>query len=336
MYLKNRDDVLSHAKAIAYEYKSNGLSLTIRQLYYQFVARGLMPSGQNHYKRVVDTLSKARYSGKLDNDLIEDRTRTVHQGDFTRNDDQVGPALQKAAQWVQQIPEWALARSRWYGQEKHVSVWVEKEALAGIFEPVCKSLGVSWLACKGCPSVSALWDWVKYSREHRQQTTYDKCHSSIILYFGDHDPTGFMIPRAAQDGIEKLQRSDQGLEWMDTEERENFEYEFADSFEYLDVHVERVALNMNQIRQYNPPPFWAKTSDTRFKGYVREHGTTDAWELDALDPKVLRSLINQEVEKHFDRDVYDENQTLIENQRQEMRDKMRDPKWIADALKGSA
>ena len=144
-----------------------------------------------------------------------------------------------------------------------------------------------------------------------------------------------MIPRAAQDGIEKLQRSDQGLEWMDKEERENFEYDFADSFEYLDVHVERVALNMNQIRQYNPPPFWAKTSDTRFKGYVREHGTTDAWELDALDPKVLRSLINQEVEKHFDRDVYDENQTLIENQRQEMRDKMRDPKWIADALGGS-
>jgi len=67
---------------------------------------------------------------------------------------------------------------------------------------------------------------------------------------------------------------------------------------------------------------------------VREHGTTDAWELDALDPTLLRSLIQQEVNKHFDEEVYEENQMLVEDLRSQMREKMRDPDWIASAMRG--
>lgn len=334
-YITHRDDLLRYAKQIAMQYRTQGLKLTVRQLYYQFVARGLLPSGQNEYKKIVDTLSKARYAGKFDNDLIEDRTRTVYQGDFTRNDHRVSPALDKAADYIRAIPEWTLARDRWYGQNTHVSVWVEKEALAGIFEPVCKSLGVSWLACKGCPSVSALWDWVKGARDAKDYGGGDyEFHQSVILYFGDHDPTGFMIPRAAHEGIEKLQRSDQDIEWMSKEEREEWEWEWEGSDEHLEVTVKRVALNMNQIRKYNPPPFWAKTSDTRYKGYVREHGTTDAWELDALDPSVLRALIQSEVNHYFDEEIHRMNNEFIEERRAQMRDKMSNPDWIASVLRG--
>jgi hypothetical protein len=327
-YLTNRTDVLNHAQQIAAQYQAQGLGLTVRQLYYQFVARGLLPSGQNEYKKIVDTLSKARYAGKFDNDLIEDRTRTVHKGSFTRNDDNVFRGLDSAAEWIRQMPNWALDRDRWYGQSTHVSVWVEKEALAGIFETTCNALGVSWLACKGCPSVSALWDWVKGARDAKQHGGGDQeWKESIILYFGDHDPTGFMIPRAAHEGIEKLQRA----ETKDMNEEELLDWE--DEKELM-VTVKRVALNMDQVQQYNPPPFWAKTSDTRYKGYVREHGTTDAWELDALDPPVLRSLIESEVNKHFDHEVYEENQEVIQDKRDEMREKMRSPEWIAEVLGG--
>ena len=143
-----------------------------------------------------------------------------------------------------------------------------------------------------------------------------------------------MIPRAAHEGIEKLQRSDQDIEWMSKEEREEWEWEWEGSDEHLEVTVKRVALNMNQIRKYNPPPFWAKTSDTRYKGYVREHGTTDAWELDALDPSVLRALIQSEVNHYFDEEIHRMNNEFIEERRAQMRDKMSNPDWIASVLRG--
>ena len=326
-YLTNRADILTHAEQIAYQYQAQGLSLTVRQLYYQFVARGLLPSGQKEYKKIVDTLSKARYAGKFDNDLIEDRTRTVHKGDFTRNDIHVRRGLDSAADWIRQMPTWALDRDRWFGQNTHVSVWVEKEALAGIFETTCNELGVSWLACKGCPSVSSLWDWVKGARAAKDQGGAEQ---SVILYFGDHDPTGFMIPRAAHEGIEKL--LEVTPDWLNDDDDEEVYGWSLDA--HVGVSVKRVALNMNQVRHYDPPPFWAKTSDTRFAGYVREHGTTDAWELDALDPTVLRDLIRQNVNALFDDEIHEENNEVIADRRVEMIERMRNPAWIARALGG--
>ena len=326
-YLTSRTDILNHAQQIAAQYQAQGLSLTVRQLYYQFVARGLLPSGQNEYKKIVDTLSKARKAGHFNNDLLVDRTRTVHKGDFTRNDDDMVDALRSARSWIKQMPEWALQRDRWYGQPVHVSVWVEKEALAGIFETTCNELGVSWLACKGCPSVSALWDWIKGARDAK---TYGGAERSVILYFGDHDPTGFMIPRAAHEGIETL--LDVTPDWLNDDDEEEVYGWREDS--YVDVSVARVALNMDQVKRFNPPPFWAKTSDTRYKGYVREHGTTDAWELDALDPSVLRDLIRQTVNAVFDDDIHEENNEVIADRRDEMIERMRNPEWIASALGG--
>jgi hypothetical protein len=328
-YITKRDDILVHAGNIAQQYQAQGLILTVRQMYYQFVARGLLPSGQNQYKKIVSTLSNARYDGRFDLDLIEDRTRTVHGGSFTRNDHSVARALLQAADWVQNMPSFFLARDRWYGQSTHVSVWVEKEALAGIFEPTCRELGVSWLACKGCPSVSALWDWIKSSHQaqlwgesgyqrynYPNMPTVTEKHSglaerSVILYFGDHDPTGFMIPRAAQDGIDKLMEV---------------------SGKRLNLHVKRIALNMDQIEQYDPPPFWAKTTDTRYQTYVDEHDTTEAWELDALDPTVLRNLIRTEVDEYFDHDIHKELQEESKEARRNMLDLMRNPEWIEEAL----
>lgn len=323
-------DILNNAHIIAEQYQAQGLKLTVRQMYYQFVARGLMPSGQREYKKIVNALTKARYSGRFGLDLIEDRTRTVHQGKFTRNDDDIDAALNQASDWVREMPSFFLARDRWYNQPVHVSVWVEKEALAGIFEPVCNQLGVSWLACKGCPSVSALWDWVKTANNahnyHAHPLRYaypnmpvvtenhdggaERC---VILYFGDHDPTGFMIPRAAQDGVNKL---------------------MAVSGNHMDIRVKRVALNMDQILQHNPPPFWAKTSDTRYRGYVEEHDTEEAWELDALDPAMLRTLIQDEVDALFDYHIFETAQAEIDDARDEMGEMMRESGWLVGTLGG--
>ena len=56
------------------------------------------------------------------------------------------------------------------------------------------------------------------------------------------------------------------------------------------VHLKRIALNMDQIKEYNPPPNPAKMTDSRFNGYVAQYGN-ESWELDALDPRIISDLI---------------------------------------------
>ena len=76
---------------------------------------------------------------------------------------------------------------------------------------------------------------------------------------------------------------------------------------------------MDQIEEYNPPPFEAKMSSSRFKKYVEEHDTDEAWELDALEPAVLQALITTNVERFFDQAEYEEQQAEVEKIRELVR-----------------
>ena len=134
----------------------------------------------------------------------------------------------------------------------------------------------------------------------------------MILYFGDFDPDGWEIPRSALRNVKRLQ--------------ELLGYDFP-------ITLKRIALNMDQVQQYDPPPFEAKMTSSRFQGYVDEHDTYDAWELDALEPTVLQTLIRDNVAEHFDPDILTENRRIVSACRQEFRELMREPEWIHRALR---
>jgi hypothetical protein len=68
------------------------------------------------------------------------------------------------------------------------------------------------------------------------------------------------------------------------------------------IEVRRIALNYNQIEEYKPPPNPAKMTDSRAKGYVRMYGRS-SWELDALEPRVMRDLIKDTVDELTDHDL---------------------------------
>ena len=70
--------------------------------------------------------------------------------------------------------------------------------------------------------------------------------------------------------------------------------------------LKRIALNMNQVRKYKPPPNPAKTTDARYASYREEYGT-ESWELDALEPKVITKLIRSEIESVLDYDSWEES-----------------------------
>ena len=76
------------------------------------------------------------------------------------------------------------------------------------------------------------------------------------------------------------------------------------------VEVIRIALNMDQVEQYGPPPNPAKTTDSRYDKYIDEYGD-ESWELDALDPRIITELIEKRVKEHTDEDA---RQVLIDKQ----------------------
>lgn len=306
-----REILMQIAVEIAHEYGGN---LTVRQLYYQFIARGIIPpemlegkgAAQRVYKRVVGAVKKARLFGLMPFDYIVDRTRTCHPSLAFTDKVDVEEALDVSKWQIKRLPDWNLERDRWLYQPKYVTVGVEKEALVGVFEGPCEELGVGLFVFRGYSSISALHQLC----EHLERAEH--ADEAILLYFGDHDPDGWEIPRAALRTLPAIAE--------------------AAGMDLPPVRLERVALNMEQIRQYNPPPFEAKVFSSRYRGYNEEHQTDKAWELDALPPNVLESLIRDGVSKHFDASIDHQNQTLVDELRDEMRGIMCTPEWIEEAL----
>ena len=59
------------------EYAAQGFRLSLRQLYYQLVARDFIPNTIRSYKNIGNLVSNARQAGHIDWDMIEDRIKAV-------------------------------------------------------------------------------------------------------------------------------------------------------------------------------------------------------------------------------------------------------------------
>lgn len=250
--------MIDNANAIIEEYLAQGYELTLRQLYYQFVARDLIPNTLREYKNLGSIVNDARLAGLISWTAIVDRTRNLQGNSHWKSPADVVEAC--ANQF--QIDKWA-------DQPNRVEVWIEKDALVGVIERVCRSLDVSFFSCRGYTSQSELWAAAMRLKRYR-----DGGQEPVIIYLGDHDPSGKDMTRDIEDRL-ALFMGDGGCE------------------------VNRIALNMDQIEKYNPPPNPAKLTDSRANGYIREYGNK-SWELDALDPKVLHALVEKTVLSYRD------------------------------------
>ncbi|MEH6474078.1 MAG: hypothetical protein V7727_00255 [Sneathiella sp.] len=177
--------------------------------------------------------------------------------------------------------EYGIRFDLWERQEQYIEVWVEKEALGNVIERPCRSLRVPYMSCKGFLSASAAW--LAGERFKAAQLRGKRC---VMIHLGDHDPSGIDMTRDNKKRIDLFSRSH-------------------------DVDVKRIALNMDQVDHYRPPPNPAKTTDSRATGYIEKFGTK-SWELDALEPSVIEELIREEVERHIDQDIW--QQTLAEQE----------------------
>jgi hypothetical protein len=276
--------MVRRAELVCAEYQQQGYDLTLRQLYYQFVARGWIPNTQQSYKRVGDIVNKARLAGLLDWDYIVDRTRNLRSLSHWSDP---GSIIRSAAE--------SFALDKWADQPRRVEVWVEKEALAGIVQRVADEYDVAWFSCRGYVSQSELWGAAQRIGRHirrRQGVT--------VLHLGDHDPSGIDMTRDVRDRMMQFLTQD----WLnaDTEEFEDDSVKVRDIWQSMcnwikaeePLEIRRIALNYDQVEQYQPPPNPAKLTDSRANGYIAEHGY-ESWELDALDPATLADLIRDHI-----------------------------------------
>lgn len=250
-------DMIDRANAIIDEYEQQGFVLTLRQLFYQLVSRDLLPNKQSEYKRLGSIMVDARNAGLVDWNAIEDRTRDVRRNPHW---DSPSDILETCATQFQY--------DLWADQEYRPEVWIEKDALVGVFEPTCNELDVPVLSCRGYLSVSEAW-----AAGQRFRTYLKHGQEPVILHFGDHDPSGIDMTR---DLASRL-----GLYTRDI------------------VEVRRLALNMDQVEAYEPPPNPAKVTDSRFVSYVEVYGE-ESWELDALEPSVLVNLVKDMIANYRD------------------------------------
>ena len=261
-FRKTTLDQIATANAIIDEYVAQGFDLTLRQLYYQMVARGHIENSERSYKNFGNVIDDGRLAGLIDWDRIVDRTRNLRGNGHYKD-----PAhIMTAAASSFQIDKWGR-------QSYRVEVWVEKDALIGVVEVACRRLDVPFFACRGYTSQSEMWGAAQRLKNWRRQG-----QTPVILYLGDHDPSGIDMTRDVADRMTL----------------------FAGG-----MKVDRLALNWDQVERYNPPPNPAKLTDTRADAYVAKFGLS-SWELDALDPTTLAGLIETAVASFRDEDLWSE------------------------------
>lgn len=171
--------LIDTANDILIEYQNQGLAVTLRQLYYQFVARGLLPNKQKEYKRLGSIISDARMAGLINWSMMEDRTRFLRQESKWDTPADIVAAI--ADQYKEDL---------WRTQPYRPEVWIEKDALIGVIEGTCNELRVPFFACRGYSSQSAQYETGRRFRQYVQEG-----QKPIILHFGDHDPSGMDMTR---------------------------------------------------------------------------------------------------------------------------------------------
>lgn len=173
-------NMVDRINIIIENYLAQGFHLTVRQLYYQLVARDIIPNTLQSYKSITGIVNDARMCGLIDWDAIEDRTREVWQRSRWVSGENIIEAC--ASQFHMDM---------WENQDTRVIVAVEKEALAGVMQKVCQELDLPLLAARGYPSVTVLRDLAL----NTIRTTLKAGQRVRILHLGDHDPSGIDMTR---------------------------------------------------------------------------------------------------------------------------------------------
>lgn len=313
-------DTINHIIRIVNRYIEEGETLTLRQLHYQFV--GHVPEYVNHdsaYKKLGTILDDLRYSGIVPWDAFEDRGRKPF---IPYSVIDVQDALRDA------VDTYRINRQE--GQNVYVELWTEKDALSAIFSKITSYYHIRLVVNKGYTSSTAAHQ--AYQRFVRE---IEKGNKAIILYFGDHDPSGLDMVRDINDRI--MFFLSRGANLLDAarefhEQQKNDVFFLCDTYNrgqlafkllsedgpdakhieewhslqrkyYIESNslfeINHIGLTMEQIIEFGLPENPTKLTDTRAADYIKKFGRK-CWEVDAIDVTELRKIVQSEIESTID------------------------------------
>lgn len=282
---------VEQAKAIIADLSEQGYTLTLRQLYYQMVSKNFIANKPVEYERLGRIITDAREIGEIDWNAIEDRGRGCYLPGHV-------PTPQDVLRGIEQ----QLRLNPWLDQDVYLVVGVEKAALEGVIERPASRWRTPYMSCKGYLSASEAW-----RTGRRFEAAIADGKRPVFLHLGDHDPSGIQMTDDNRRRISLFARCGE------------FDLE-ATPPQLLNggVEVNRLALNMDQVEQYDLPENPAKASDGRAAKYIAEHGES-SWELDALSPKVIDDLIHEAIKSYVDQERWEATLALECDRRQGLR-----------------
>jgi hypothetical protein len=179
-------------------------------------------------------------------------------------------------------------RNLWQTQPHTVEVWSEKGTVRGVLWPVLSRLGVGFRVLHGFTSATSVWDVSNRGIDDRPL---------IALYIGDWDPSGLCM--SEHDLPQRIK-------------------------EYGGDHIElrRIALTADQTGSLPSFSVESKTRDPRYKWFKQNFGER-CWELDAMDPRQLRTLVETEINALIDRELWEQQEALETRERQSIESQLR-------------
>jgi hypothetical protein len=174
-------------------------------------------------------------------------------------------------------------KALWEDMDCIVQIWLEKDALAGVISPVTKKYDVPLMVVRGYGSLSFIND--------AAQALANEWRDVYVYHLGDHDPSGVNAAENIEETLKELAPT-------------------------TEIHFERLAVTLAQMRKWRLPTRETKSSDPR----AAQFGDLPSVELDAIAPNQLRKLVEDAILKHMSRDQYDELMEQEEAERKQIRE----------------
>jgi hypothetical protein len=194
-------------------------------------------------------------------------------------------------------------RDLWQTQAKTVEVWSEKGTVRGVLWPVLAKWGVGFRVMHGFSSSTCVWDVCNVD--------YNDNRPLVALYIGDYDPSGLYM--SERDLPERIA-------------------EFGGDH----IEFQKIALTLEQAQAGSLTSFSVETKkkDKRYAWFKKNYGDR-CWELDALDPRQLRDLVEAEIITLINPDLWEQQEAIQEREKQSLEVNLR---WwaIYESLKNAA